>query len=186
MSSPTPSPTPGNQPLPTTGDAFIDSIRDAAIASQRETGVPASVTIAQALIESGRGKSGLTQLAKNYFGIKGDGPAGHVTMKTREVAHGKTIFIQAPFRAYHTAAESFIDHGRFFMSPRYHQAMMVAHDAHQFAREIQKAGYATDPNYAKVLISVIDKFDLTRFDAIARQTAQPAAGATKKSAKNKK
>lgn len=174
MSSPTPTPTPANQPLPTTGDPFIDSIRDAAIASQRETGVPASVTIAQALIESGRGKSGLTQLAKNYFGIKGDGPAGHVLMTTREVVQGKTIFIKAPFRAYHTAAESFIDHGRFFIqNQRYHQAMLVANDAHQFAREIQKAGYATDPNYAQTLIAVIDKYDLTRFDAIARQQAQP-------------
>lgn len=178
-----PAPTTGNQPLPTTGDPFIDSIRDAAILSQRETGVPASVTIAQALIESGRGKSGLTMLAHNYFGIKGDGPAGHVLMTTREVVHGRTIFIKAPFRAYHNAAESFVDHGSFFKGPRYHQAMMVANDAHQFAIEIQKAGYATDPNYAKTLISVIDKFNLTRFDEIARQpethAAQPATNDTK-------
>ena len=182
MSNPTPNPTPVDQPLPITGDTFIDSIRDAAIASQRETGVPASVTIAQALIESGRGKSALTRLAKNYFGIKGDGPAGHVLMTTREVVQGQTIFIKAPFRAYHTAAESFVDHGRFFKGQRYHQAMMVANDAHQFAREIQKAGYATDPNYAATLIKVIDKYDLTRFDAIARQpehnAAQPASGST--------
>jgi flagellum-specific peptidoglycan hydrolase FlgJ len=161
--------TPGDS-LPTTGDPFIDSVRDAAIASQRETGVPASVTIAQALIESGRGKSKLTVLAHNYFGIKGNGPAGHVTMRTREVFHGHTVFIHAPFRAYHNAAESFIDHGKFFIqNQRYHKAMMVADDAHQFAVEIQKAGYATDPNYAKTINSVIDKFNLTRFDDIARK-----------------
>lgn len=157
-------------PLPLTGDAFIDSIRDAAIASQRETGIPASVTIAQALIESGRGKSGLTRLAKNYFGIKGEGPAGHVLMMTREVLHGHSVMIRAPFRAYHTAIESFTDHGRFFLqNPRYHNAVLVANDAKQFAREIQKAGYATDPHYADTLIGIINKYNLTRFDEIARQ-----------------
>src|SRR3954451_16601751 len=139
--------------IPLTGDKFIDSIRVAAIESQIETGVPASVTIAQATIESGRGQSGLTRQANNYFGIKGQGPAGHIIMKTREVINGRSIMVDAPFRKYHNAAESFADHSRFFLeNPRYRQAMLVADDAKQFAVEIQRAGYATDPDYAKKLI----------------------------------
>lgn len=160
-------------PLPKTGDAFLDKFAAAAIESQQQTGVPASVTLAQALLESGRGKSGLTIKALNFFGIKGTGPAGSVLMRTREVnPHGQVFFINAPFRKYHTAAESFADHGQFFIkNPRYKKALAVKNDAHAFAREIQKAGYATDPHYAKVIIGIIDKHGLTRFDEIARTNA---------------
>jgi flagellum-specific peptidoglycan hydrolase FlgJ len=159
-----------NEEVPLTGDAFIDSISDAAIESQIESGVPASITIAQAAIESGRGKSGLTREAHNYFGIKGEGPAGHVIMKTREVIGGQSVMVDAKFCKYHNAAESFVEHGRFFLqNRRYRGAMLVADDAKQFAVEIQRAGYATDPEYAKKLIRMIDHYDLTRFDEFARQ-----------------
>ena len=159
--------------IPKIGDPFLDKFAADAIQSQRQTGVPSSVTLAQALIESGRGKSGLTVKALNFFGIKGTGPAGSVLMRTREVNHhGQSFFINAPFRKYHTAAESFADHGQFFIkNARYKNALAVKNDAHAFAREIQKAGYATDPHYAVVLIGIIDKFNLTRLDEIARTNA---------------
>ncbi len=160
------------EPLPKTGDPFLDSVAADAIKSQRETGVPASVTLAQALIESNRGKSGLSRNAHNYFGIKGTGPAGSVIMPTREVVNGRNIMINAPFRKYNSAAESFADHGRFFIqNKRYRIAMQNTGDARRFAQEIQRAGYATDPNYAAVLIQIIDRYNLTRFDQIARSAA---------------
>lgn len=184
-----PAPTHANQPtragnqnaigkLPRTGDAFIDSIAAAAIRSQRQTGVPASVTIAQALLESDRGRSGLTREANNYFGIKGEGPAGHVIFPTQEYVGGQIVTVNAAFRRYHNAAESFTDHGRFFReNSRYSEALKHTNDAHRFAREIQRAGYATDPSYSDKLISIIDRYDLTRFDRIARShssSPQPA------------
>lgn len=158
--------------LPKTGNSFIDSVSKAAIQSQRATGVPASVTIAQALIESGSGKSGLTQKANNYFGIKGTGPAGSIKLPTREVINGRSVTVKADFRAYNNAAESFTDHGKFFQqNSRYSKALQHTDDAHRFAQEIQKAGYATDPNYAKTINSVIDKYNLTKFDQIARSNS---------------
>jgi hypothetical protein len=154
--------------LPKTGDSFIDKYAPDAIQSQRQTGVPASVTLAQALIESGRGQSKLTLQALNFFGIKGDGPAGHVVLPTREEdAQGNSFFIDAPFAKFNTAAECFAFHGRIFLKPRYAPAMAVKTDAHAFARQVQACGYATAHNYADTLINIIDKFNLTRFDKIA-------------------
>lgn len=159
--------------LPKTGDSFIDAYADEAINAQILTGVPASVTLAQALIESGRGKSGLTQKAFNFFGIKGTGPAGSVTMRTREVVRGRPIFIDAPFRKYRNAMESFIDHGQLFFRVKvYRNALKYLSDGKRFAQEIARAGYATDPNYAQVLTGVIDRYQLLRFDEIARQRTE--------------
>jgi flagellum-specific peptidoglycan hydrolase FlgJ len=157
--------------LPKTGDAFIDQYADEAINSQILTGVPASVTLAQALIESGRGKSGLTKRGLNFFGIKGTGPAGSVIMRTREWSKQRgNYYINAPFRAYRNAMESFIDHGNLFFRVKvYRNALKYLNDGKRFAAEIHKAGYATDPNYTKVLHQVIDRYGLLRFDEIARK-----------------
>ncbi|OYT69948.1 MAG: hypothetical protein CFK52_12530 [Chloracidobacterium sp. CP2_5A] len=173
--------------IPRTGNAFIDSIAADAIRSQRATGVPASVTIAQAILESGWGRSALTRQANNYFGIKGTGPAGSVTMRTREVFNGREVYVNAQFRKYNSAAESFADHAQFFIrNSRYATAMRHTNDAFRFAAEIHRAGYATDPNYTNLLHRIMREHDLTRFDAIARtggsaptpsQPAPPTAGA---------
>lgn len=155
--------------VPKTGNAFIDRISSDAIKSQRETGVPASVTMAQAILESGWGKSGLSTNANNFFGIKGKGPAGSITMRTREVFNGQSTYINAPFRKYNSPAESFADHGKFFLqNKRYATAMKNTDNGHRFAQEIARAGYATDPTYAKQLSGLINKYGLERFDRIAR------------------
>lgn len=160
--------------LPKTGNAFIDRVSGDAVRSQRETGVPASVTLAQAILESGWGKSGLSRQANNFFGIKGEGPAGHTTMRTREVLHGREVYVNANFRKYNSPAESFTDHGRFLRNnPRYAQAFKHTDDPARFAAEIHKAGYATDPNYAKQLTGIINRYGLGRFDQAARSGASP-------------
>jgi peptidoglycan hydrolase-like protein with peptidoglycan-binding domain/LysM repeat protein len=157
-------------PLPKTGNAFMDKMAADAIKSQRETGVPASVTLAQAALESGWGKSGLTTQGNNFFGIKGKGPAGSVTMPTKEVLNGKRVTVDAPFRKYNSPSESFADHGNFLrQNKRYSEAFKHTGDAERFAKEIHKAGYATDPEYSNKLIAMINKYGLERFDAIGRQ-----------------
>ncbi|WP_208729874.1 glycoside hydrolase family 73 protein [Corallococcus exercitus] len=151
--------------LPSTGNAFMDRIAADAIASQRRTGVPASVTMAQAALESNWGKSGLSTHANNFFGIKGKGPEGSVNMRTREVFHGKETYVNAPFRAYSSPAQSFDDHGKFLTgNRRYGTAMQHTNDPHRFAQEIARAGYATDPQYASKLSGMINKYGLERFD----------------------
>jgi peptidoglycan hydrolase-like protein with peptidoglycan-binding domain len=172
-SAPAPDPTGPTGPigdLPKTGNAFLDRVAADAIKSQRQTGVPASVTLAQAVLESGWGKSTLSTKANNFFGIKGEGPAGHVLMPTKEFLNGKWVTVNAKFRKYDSPAGSFADHGKFLReNSRYANAFKHTDDAARFAREIHKAGYATDPAYSDKLISIIKQYGLERFDKIGRQ-----------------
>ena len=148
---------------------FIDTVGAAAQRSRRTTGVPASVTVAQAILESDWGRSRLTRQGNNLFGIKAlggvTGPAGVVTLATWEYVDGANVIVQAPFKAYKTLEQSVDDHGAFFArNRRYAAALAVANDARAFARAIQDAGYATDPSYAAKLIGLMDRYNLYRFD----------------------
>ncbi len=164
-----PTPTPTRTRQLTFEEQFIAQIGPAASESQTETRVPASVTIAQAILESDWGRSGLARNGNNFFGIKAKekgGNAGVIWMNTGEVLNGQSVVVNAPFRAYRSAADSFIDHGKFFLeNSRYASAMKVAGNATAFAREIQRAGYATDPAYADKLIRLMDKFSLYQYDS---------------------
>ncbi len=150
--------------IPKTGNAFIDSIAAGAVVSERKTGVPAPVTIAQAILESGWGKSGLTKSARNLFGIKGSGPAGSVLVPTKEFINGQWITVKAAFRKYNSYAESMTDHGRLLSTSKYYtRAMAVKNDPKAFARALQGV-YATDPRYASLLISLMDQYKLYQFN----------------------
>jgi flagellum-specific peptidoglycan hydrolase FlgJ len=151
-------------------EQFIASIGEAAVESQEKTGIPASVTIAQAILESYWGSSRLSREANNYFGIKAQtrsGTAGMLWLDVWEVIGGRSIMQTQPFRAYNTIAESFVDHARFILeNGRYTSALAVRGDARQFARELNRDGYATDPGYAAKLIGLMDRYDLYRFDRV--------------------
>lgn len=150
--------------VPKTGNAFIDSIAAGAVATQKKYGVPASVTIAQAILESGWGKSSLTTKAFNYFGMKGTGPAGSVTVPTKEYVNGHWITINAAFRRYHNAAESMEDHGRLLATSSYYKkAMAVRNDPRAFANALTGV-YATAPNYGATLIQLMNQYNLYRFN----------------------
>ncbi|HEX8435679.1 glucosaminidase domain-containing protein [Archangium sp.] len=175
----------GSGGLPKTGNAFVDSVSADAVDSQRATGVPASVTLAQAILESNWGKSGLSKKYHNYFGIKGKGSAGTAVMSTGEHFNGKDVVIKDGFRAYRSATESFVDHGRFFIeNKRYAEAMRNKDDAERFAQEIHKAGYATDPDYSQKLISLIRKYKLVAFDKYARSLGPLKTGPAPKGSSN--
>jgi hypothetical protein len=149
---------------------FINTVGAAAQSSRKTSGVPASVTVAQAILESDWGRSRLARLGNNLFGIKAlgsvTGPAGVVTLATWEHLGDGDIIVQAPFKAYYTLEQSIDDHGNFFRrNRRYADALAVAGDAQAFARAIQDAGYATDPSYASKLIGLMDRYNLYRFDS---------------------
>ena len=171
-------------------EAFIRKAAPGARRSFREFGVPASITIAQAALESAWGASDLSRQANNYFGIKAQRSGSHVAfgsiatgvvnMPTREdTAHG-TITITAPFRKYTSMADSFRDHGNFLReNSRYKRCFDFKHDPNQFARELQKAGYATDRLYADKLIATMRANNLVRFDhGGPKATPMPAPKAT--------
>lgn len=142
---------------------FIAAISPAAQACAKRTGVPASVTVAQAALESSWGKRAP---GMNLFGIKAD-PAwrGPVTSQvTHEVIDGKTVTITARFRAYSDWQGSIDDHAAFLTgNPRYRPAFAFK-DGPNFARAIAKAGYATDPLYADKLIAIMSTRGLGALD----------------------
>jgi flagellum-specific peptidoglycan hydrolase FlgJ len=152
-------------------DAFFAMAVGPAQASQKETGVPASVTLAQAILESGWGDNHMGN-ACNYFGIKAQPGQPSVTMRTREVEGGKSVHIDAAFRRFASVEECFAAHGHFLRdNSRYAQAFQST-DGETFARAIAAAGYATDPKYADLLVEIIRENNLTQYDTGA-EPAQP-------------
>jgi flagellar protein FlgJ len=149
-------------------EAFIFQVAVGAQESQRTTGVPSSVAIAQAILESSWGRSFLAREANNLFGVKAltkEGPAGVVWIDAWEVQDGQDINVPQPFRKYHTVAESIVDHGLFFIeNRRYASALAAKDDGMEFARRIAAAGYATDPDYAPKLMALMDRYDLYQWD----------------------
>lgn len=143
---------------------FARLLGPAARESAKRTGVPASVTLAQAALETGWGRATIGD-AKNLFGIKGTGPAGSITVPTKEYVNGRYITINGSFRKYNNWGESLDDHARLLsQGSRYRNAMANKNNPDQFARELQKAGYATSPTYAQTLISIMKSNNLYQFD----------------------
>jgi flagellum-specific peptidoglycan hydrolase FlgJ len=160
---------------PATGDSaqqtFINEIAPGAMATQRKYGVPAAVTIAQAINESGWGQSLLASQDNNLFGIKGTGPAGSALLPTEEYENGQWVTIAAPFRRYHNFSESINDHGQLLATSGYYtQAMAQRDDPDSFAQALTGV-YATNPEYGTDLIQLMQQYDLYRYDVPAAATA---------------
>lgn len=157
-------------PAPGTHPRFVEWAADHAAASREKYDVPVSVAVAQAINESGWGRSGLATQGNAYFGIKCFGIPGPVAAgcrpyPTSECDHRGCFPTHGTFRMYRSAADSFRDHGRFLtVNPRYRPAFAHTDDPNRFAREIHKAGYATDPAYSDKLIGLMREHDLYRFD----------------------
>lgn len=154
---------------------FIQSLIYAAQEEQRKHNLFASVTIAQAALESAWGKSTLSRQAHNLFGIKGTGPAGYVEMPTWEVVNGERVETTAKFRRYHNRAESIIDRSQILTTlPRY-KPVLEAKTPEEQARALQQCGWATDPAYAAKLISIISGYQLDYYDLLGPFPDVPAS-----------
>jgi flagellum-specific peptidoglycan hydrolase FlgJ len=154
--------------------AFISQVAPGAIAMQSRYGIPAAVTIAQAIDESGWGQSALAIRDHNLFGIKGTGPAGTDMLPTQEYQSGQYVTITAPFRVYHNVAESIADHGKLLATnSSYQHAMADRHLPDSFATDLTGV-YATDPNYGSSLIAIMRLYNLYQFSAPASAPAQRA------------
>jgi hypothetical protein len=151
--------------------AFISLVAPGALATQQRYGIPAAVTIAQAIDESGWGRSVLATADHNLFGIKGAGPAGRDMLPTREHENGVWVTRTAPFRVYHSVAESIEDHGRLLATdPAYRHAMASRGRPDAFATALTGV-YATDPGYGSNLIALMRLYNLYRYDAATPPTA---------------
>ncbi|MDE6340519.1 MAG: glucosaminidase domain-containing protein [Muribaculaceae bacterium] len=146
---------------------YIDKYSPMAVEQQQAHGIPASITLAQGLLESRAGQSSLATLGNNHFGIKCHREWTGDTLLRNDDA------VNECFRAYPTAAESFDDHSRFLLRKRY--APCFEHDVTDYAswaHSLKACGYATDPNYATRLISIIERYALYMFDTEAGRHAE--------------
>src|SRR6201999_1725961 len=135
--------------------AFINLVAPGAIAAQQRYGVPAAVTIAQAIDESAWGRSGLAAKYHNLFGIKGSGPAGSLSLPTSEFQGGQWVTIDARFCVYHNDAESIADHAELLATSGYYTRAMADRSVPDaFANDLTGV-YATDPGYGANLIALM-------------------------------
>lgn len=152
---------------------FIESVAQGAINGWTKYGVLPSVTVAQAILESGWGQSALSTQAHNLFGIKGSYNGQYVTMQTREVYNGQSYYIYDNFRKYANNSESVEDHGNFLYSNNRYANLLGDQSYASVARKLQADGYATDPSYASSLIKLVEMYNLTQLDNIAFSGKQP-------------
>lgn len=138
---------------------YINRYKVIAVAEMNKYGIPASITLAQGLLESGNGNGSLARDANNHFGIK-------CTAEWK----GKTILKDDDikddcFRVYNTPEESFRDHSEFLKRKRYAALFELDKNDYQgWATGLKQAGYATNPRYAELLISLVDRYQLSQYD----------------------
>ncbi len=138
---------------------YIAKYRDIAIKEMKQHGIPASITLAQGLLESGAGQSKLAKRANNHFGIK-----CHNDWKGRKFRHDDDKRKEC-FRKYGNAKDSFKDHSLFLKKSRYAFLFnLQTTDYRGWANGLRKAGYATDPNYPAKLIKIIEDYELHKYD----------------------
>lgn len=148
---------------------YIDKYSDLAIKEMKRTGVPASITLAQGILESNAGQSVLATKGSNHFGIKCHNDWRGKTMKMDDNAPKEC------FRVYPNAEASFRDHSDFLRSRDRYKSLfeLKQTDYKGWARGLKKAGYATDPGYADKLITLIEDYELYRFDKGVKVSVKP-------------
>jgi hypothetical protein len=141
-------------------EVYISSYKDIAVAEMNQFGIPASITLAQGILESGNGESRLATEGKNHFGIKCHDNWNGETIIEDDDEKGEC------FRKYSKVADSFRDHSLFLTErERYSSLFDLSPTNYKaWAKGFKKAGYATNPKYPSLLIDLIKKYDLSRFD----------------------
>ena len=141
-------------------DEYINKYKDIAIQQQKEYKIPASIKLAQGLLETGAGSSRLARVGNNHFGIKCKPEWTGGRMYHDDDAVGEC------FRTYKNAEESYIDHSKFLSERKYYVSLfkLDIYDYKAWARGLQESGYATDKSYGVKLISLIETYELYKYD----------------------
>lgn len=137
--------------------SYISQYKQVALEQEKLYGIPASITLAQGILESGAGKSTLTRNANNHFGVKALGRwTGPVYLAWDDEKQ------KSRFRKYESAMQSYCDHSQFLVENNRYRSLFTksVYDYRAWAIGLQKAGYATAGNYAKALIGIIDSYKL--------------------------
>ncbi|MBT8246114.1 MAG: LysM peptidoglycan-binding domain-containing protein [Winogradskyella sp.] len=144
----------------TSVDTYIDTYAQIAMSEMRTSKIPASITLAQGILESGSGNGRLAKEANNHFGIKCHG------WKGAKIYHDDDRS-QECFRKYKQASKSYKDHSDFLVGRKRYAKLfkLKANDYKGWARGLRAAGYATDRKYPQKLISLIERYELYKYDA---------------------
>lgn len=150
---------------------FIRDIAPLAQKTQQEYNILASVTIAQACLESNFGQSTLASKYHNLFGVKASGDVPTVTLDTQEYENDQWVTIQGQFRVYESYQAAVEAHSKLFVegttwNPNQYASVLTASDYTSSAKAIQSSGYATDPTYADKLIEMIETYQLENYDKV--------------------
>lgn len=143
-----------------TADEYVAKYKEAAIEEMHRSGVPASITLGQGLLETENGNSELVQKSNNHFGIKCKSDWKGESVKHTDDAPNEC------FRKYASARDSYADHSNYLKtSPRYASLFQLAPDDYKgWARGLKRAGYATNPRYTDILIGNIERYQLNQYD----------------------
>lgn len=150
---------------PATVQAYIAQYKDTALQNEKEYGIPAPIILAQGILESGAGTSGLTKSSNNHFGIKaGSKWNGRVHLSWDDETQ------KSRFRCYDSALESYRDHARLLTTNSCYRSLFKIniYDYRGWAHGLKKAGYATSPTYAQALIGLIEKYKLYEINGGAK------------------
>lgn len=144
-------------------DDYIERWKFTAVEQMNEYAIPASITLAQGILESASGNSNLATTANNHFGIK-----------CHRTWDGKKFYMDDDarnecFRSYENASQSYDDHSEFLTSRSRYDKLFTLKitDYKGWAKGLKSAGYATNPKYAHLLIDIIERFDLAKFDLMS-------------------
>lgn len=140
---------------------YIANYKEVAMNNMKNYGIPASIILAQGILESGAGRGTLAITANNHFGIKCHNDwTGETVLKDDDAA-------QECFRKYNDPADSFKDHATFLTGRNRYASLfdLPKDDYEAWAKGLRLAGYATDPNYPEKLISYIEKYELYQYDS---------------------
>lgn len=148
-----------------TDKSFLAKLKPYVIRDMQDTKILASLTAAQAFIESSKGNSQLTAKANNLFGIKGKYEGQSVTMLTTEYYDNIPVKVYANFRKYPSWQESINDHSGLFNRLNRYANLRGEIDYVKACNNVQRDGYATSPTYSTTLLNVIDKYKLYEWDA---------------------
>lgn len=142
-----------------TSSQYIDRFKGIAVSEMNLYGIPASITLAQGILESGNGNGSLAREANNHFGIKCNSDwKGRTILKDDDQKDDC-------FRVYNSPEESFRDHSEFLKRKRYAGLFeLQKNDYVGWANGLKQAGYATNPRYAELLIAIIERYDLSQYD----------------------
>lgn len=147
----------------TSRQQYIDQYAEYAMEQMRRYGIPASVTLAQGIIESANGKSTLAETANNHFGVKGTFNGAYVVANDDK--------LNEKFKKYDNVGQSYEDHSKVLMASRYQQyvSSLSPDDYKGWAAGIKKGGYATDSNYVSTIVGVIEGNNLQKYDQMVME-----------------